>query len=388
MKKNVAVFTSSRSDWGILETLVRTLIAHPDVSVSILVTGSHWDQRFGLTALEVEAKFPLNTVRWEAGPVGDSSADATVMTSNVLRMAGDWFAANPSDIVVILGDRFEALACGLAAAVHSVPIAHLHGGEVTEGAIDDAIRHAITKLARLHFPVHADYCRRLIQLGENPQSIFTSGSLAIEGLEESELKMLSELERELDFSLPSDFVVCAVHPVTTRPEETGNILDSLDYAFQLRPHLGVFLTAPAPDPGFQKVQEIFEQWIEREPSRFVYRTSLGPKNFLSLISHSKGLVGNSSSGVLEVPSLFVPTLNTGSRQEGRVRASSVIDAVPVREAVDGAMEKILSSEIQQLARKVSNPIAGSRPSRVIIEAIMNLSKTLAPKGFRDIGYVS
>jgi UDP-hydrolysing UDP-N-acetyl-D-glucosamine 2-epimerase len=269
-----------------------------------------------------------------------------------------------------------------------VPIAHLHGGEVTTGAIDDSIRHALTKLARLHFPVHAEYRKRIIQLGEDPQSIFTAGSLAIEGLEKSVLKSISEIERDLDVSLPPDFVVCAVHPVTNQPEETSHILGSLDHAFKLRPHLGVFLTAPAPDPGFQEVQDTFDKWIEREPSRFLYRTSLGSQNFLSLISHSRGLVGNSSSGVLEVPSLSVPTLNIGSRQEGRVRALSVIDAVPNREAVNAAMEKLLSTEFQQLARKVSNPIAGEAPSRVIIEAIMKASKAAGPKAFHDLGYVS
>jgi UDP-hydrolysing UDP-N-acetyl-D-glucosamine 2-epimerase len=386
MKKNVAVFTSSRSDWGILETLVRALAAHSEVSLSILVTGSHCDERFGLTAREVEGAYPLNTVRWETGPVGDSAADATLMASNVLRLAGDWFALNPIDVVVILGDRFEALACGIAAVVHSVPIAHLHGGEVTTGAIDDSIRHALTKLARLHFPVHAEYRNRIIQLGEDPESIFTAGSLAIEGLEKSELKSISEIERDLDVSLPPDFVVCAVHPVTNQPEETSHILGSLDHAFKLRPHLGVFLTAPAPDPGFQEVQDTFDKWIEREPSRFLYRTSLGSQNFLSLISHSRGLVGNSSSGVLEVPSLSVPTLNIGSRQEGRVRALSVIDAVPNREAVDAAMEKLLSTEFQQLARKVSNPIAGEAPSREIVTRIVDSQKNKTAKLFWDLEF--
>ena len=383
--KHIAVFTSSRSDWGILETLVRRLLSATNLNTTILASGSHFDSRFGNTVDSITAEYANITVLLDAGPVGDSAHEASVLASSLTRLVSGWCEESTPDAIVILGDRFEALACAFAAVLHGIPIIHLHGGEITTGAIDDSIRHALTKLARLHFPVHEDYKHRLIQLGEDPDTIIVAGSLAVEGLSNQPLLSRTELGSRLAMDIPDSYVVCAVHPVTTSTNEAMAILDSLEIAFSEHPYLRVLLTAPAPDPGFEAIERRFERWCSQQPEVFSYRASLGSTNFLSLVSLSRGLVGNSSSGLLEVPSLGVPTLNIGSRQQGRVRASSVIDVKPTASDISAGLQEMVSPEFQESARIASNPIAGEQPSRAIIEAIATTDfYSMGPKLFFDL----
>ena len=383
--KHIAVFTSSRSDWGILEILVSKLCGSEGIRTTVLASGSHFDSRFGNTIDAVAAEYSSVTVQLDAGPVGQSPHEASVMASRVSELVSAWCEENTLDAVVILGDRFEALACASAVVLHGIPIIHLHGGEITTGAIDDSIRHALTKLARLHFPVHEDYRRRLIQLGENPDSIVVAGSLAVERVKEQTLLGRSELESRLELDIPESFLVCAVHPVTTSDSEVEVVLDSLEDAFRDHPEVRIILTAPAPDPGFEEIERRFAQWCVDRPRSFSYRASLGSRNFLSLVALSLGLVGNSSSGLLEVPGLGVPTLNIGTRQQGRVRANSVIDAAPTVSEVRLALGRLLSPEFQEIARQKMNPLAGKHPSRAIIDRIKATDfAALGPKLFRDV----
>ena len=387
--RHIAVFTSSRSDWGILETLVHGLRSANRLKTTIVATGSHFDARFGETIHAITAEYADLTVGLDAGPVGDSPHEASLMASRLTRLVSQWCGESAPDAMVILGDRFEAMACGLAAALHGIPIVHLHGGEITTGAIDDSIRHALSKLARLHFPVHAEYRQRLIQMGEAPSSIVLAGSLAVEGLIRKPLRTLDELGSELEIEIRDPFVVCAVHPVTTSPGEVDVILGSLEQAFGECSKLQVVLTSPAPDPGFADIERRFEGWCAKEPDKFIHRASLGSGNFLSLVSHSSGLVGNSSSGVLEIPSLGVPTLNIGTRQRGRVRASSVLDSQPTVSEVRAGLSRMLSTNFRRLARQTINPIAGEHPSRAIITALEGTDfAALGAKEFHDLEITS
>lgn len=383
--KHVAVFTSSRSDWGILETLVHGLRSTPSLRTTIVATGSHFDPRFGVTIRAITAEYADLTVSLDAGSVGNSAHEASLMAGRITQLVSQWCEESAPDAMVILGDRFEALSCAVAAVVHGIPIVHLHGGEITTGAIDDSIRHALSKLARLHFPVHDDYKKRLIQMGENPASIISAGSLAVEGLTREPLLPREELSSRLAMDIPQSFVVCAVHPVTSSPNEVSAVLDSLEQAFADHSELRVVLTAPAPDSGFADIERRFEEWCSNHPDTFSYRASLGSSNFLSLVSYSSGLVGNSSSGVLEIPSLGVPTLNIGTRQQGRVRASSVIDARPTVSEVRSGLGRMLSTDFQKLARLTINPIAGEHPSRAIIDALKDTDfAALGAKAFHDL----
>ena len=387
--KHIAVFTSSRSDWGILETLVSKLCATEGIRTTVLASGSHFDPRFGNTIDAIVAGYPMVTVQFDAGPVGQSPHEASVLASRVSELVSAWCEKGSPDAVVILGDRFEALACASAVVLHGIPIIHVHGGEITTGAIDDSIRHALTKLARLHFPVHADYRRRLIQMGEDPDSIMVAGSLAVEGLTDHPLLSRSELASCLKMDIPGSFLVCAVHPVTTSDAEVGDILDAVEYAFLNHPEVHIILTAPAPDPGFEEIERRFAQWCGDHPRSFSYRASLGSSNFLSLVALSLGLVGNSSSGLLEVPSLGVPTLNIGTRQQGRVRANSVVDAQPTVSDVGTALLRILSPEFQEKARQTVNPLAGNHPSPAIIDVIEATDyAALGPKIFYHVEMAS
>ena len=383
--KHIAVFSSSRSDWGILEILVREMRETSDIKTSVIATGSHFDARFGVTIDAMSTEHSNLLIRLDAGPVGNTPEEAAAMAGRVTELVGKWLGESTPDAVLVLGDRFEALACGLAAALHNIPIVHLHGGEVTTGAIDDSVRHALSKLARVHFPVHEDYARRLLQMGEAPDSVIVTGSLAVEGLERGTLLSRAELESQLAAELPEPFIVCAIHPVTTSPDEVGAVLDSLERVIHEQSGIRVILTAPAPDPGFEKIEQRFEQWCSRRPDLFSYHASLGSRRFLSLVAHSQGLVGNSSSGLLEIPSLGVPTLNIGSRQEGRIRASSIIDVEPSVSAVSEGLARMLSIEFHAVAQDTVNPIAGERPSHAIIEVIQACDLSgMGPKLFRDL----
>ena len=384
--KHIAVFTSSRSDWGILETLVREMRQACDMKTSVIATGSHFDARFGLTIDAFSSEYSNLLVRLDAGPVGNTPEEAAAMAGRVTELVGKWLAESTPDAVIVLGDRFEALACGLAAAVHNTPLIHLHGGEMTTGAIDDSIRHAISKLSHMHFPVHEDYRRRLVQLGENPDSIFVTGSIALENLDDVGLKSRVELASHLDCEIPDEYFVCALHPVTTNSLETEAILSSLEHVLLEEFNFAVFFTAPAPDPGFELIRDAFSGWSRKVPSRFFYRETLGMQSFLSLVAGSAGLVGNSSSGILEVPSLGVPTLNIGTRQLGRVRAYSVVDSGPDVGSIRASFLKILSEDFKSSLINCTNPYQGTNPSKTVVERLQRTNfRQIKEKHFVDLG---
>jgi len=382
--KTVAVFTSSRSDWGILTVLVDALVQDESIEVTVMAGGSHFDPVFGNTINEVKEKYPEIVVSLDSGPVGDTPEEAARMAGKLMEMTGRSLAGIDPDCLIILGDRFEALSCAISALLNSVPVLHIHGGEITTGAIDDAVRHSISKIARFHFPVHHEYRDRLLQLGEEPGSVSVVGSLAVEALENQNLNVFGESGSYVPDKVPENFYVCAVHPVTTSPGETEEILNALEPIFLSDPSVSVFLTSPAPDPGHQLIQDRYDDWCARRPETFSFQKSLGSKKFLSLVSSSRALVGNSSSGLLEAPSLGVPTINLGSRQDGRIRAESIVDSSPDPDSVRAAFAKINSPEFQDFARRVVNPLRGAAPSRTIVEFIKQTEfSVLAPKKFID-----
>ena len=382
--KTVAVFTSSRSDWGILTVLVDALVQDESIEVTVMAGGSHFDPVFGNTINEVKEKYPEIVVSLDSGPVGDTPEEAARMAGKLMEMTGRSLAGIDPDCLIILGDRFEALSCAISALLNSVPVLHIHGGEITTGAIDDAVRHSISKIARFHFPVHREYRDRLLQLGEEPGSVSVVGSLAVEALENQNLNAIDELESYFPGKIPDNFYVCAVHPVTTSPGEAAEILDALEPIFLSDPSVPVFLTSPAPDPGHQLIQDRYDDWCARHPETFLFQKSLGSKKFLSLVSSSSALVGNSSSGLLEAPSLGVPIINVGSRQDGRIRAESIVDSGPDPDSVRAAFAKIKNPEFQDFARRVVNPLRGVAPSRTIVSFIKQTEfSVLAPKKFID-----
>lgn len=367
--KHVAVFTSSRSDWGILSILVDALVESAGIKVTLLASGSHSDSLFGNTINEVNENYSEIVVSLDPGPVGETPEEATRMAGRLLEMTGRSLAEIKPDCLVILGDRFEALSCTISGLLNSVPVLHIHGGELTSGAIDDSVRHSISKIAQIHFPAHARYRGRLLQLGEEPNSIRVVGSLAVEGLENRTLDSRGDMESFLARKIPDNSFVCAVHPVTASPGETEKILDALETLFFEDPSVSIFLTSPAPDPGHQVVQNRFDNWCANRPDKFFFEKSLGSRKFLSLVAISRALVGNSSSGLIETPSLGVPTINIGSRQDGRIRADSVVDANPGLDAIRAAFDKVKNPQFRAIARKTVNPLTGVSPSKSIVNFI-------------------
>lgn len=383
-KYTVAVLTATRAEYGLLRPVIQALSRQEVFQVSVLVTGAHLSPAFGYTVEEVRrdgfsigAEIPildeLDT------PLGMSCAMAKALTG-----FGEHFAAHQYDLLVVLGDRYETLAVCCAAMNARIPIAHLHGGETTEGAVDEAVRHAITKMSLLHFVSHADHRRRVIQLGEAPERVFDVGATGVENALHTPLLTKTALAKELGFPLDGPYVVATFHPTTLEGDEEGQFAQ-LAAALDAFPSLSVVFTKANADAGGRRLNALIEEYAARRPHVLAV-TSLGTARYLSAVKHSALVVGNSSSGLLEAPSFRVPTVNIGNRQKGRLRAASVIDCPCETAAITAAIRRALSPDFRAGLSSVVNPYGDGDTSRRIASILTReLSQGLClEKPFYDI----
>jgi UDP-hydrolysing UDP-N-acetyl-D-glucosamine 2-epimerase len=283
------------------------------------------------------------------------------------------------DMLVLLGDRWEALAAACAATVCRVPVAHLHGGELTRGAMDESFRHAITKMAHLHFTACEQYRRRVIQLGEAPGSVHNVGAIGLENIRSMAFLEREELSRDLGLDLSGPFVLATFHPTTLDPGSARAQAAEFFAALDAFPALPVVLTRAGADTEARAVNELAGDWASGRPGRARFVASLGQLRYLSAMRHCAVVAGNSSSGIIEAPSLGVPTVNVGERQDGRVRAASVIDCPPEREAITAALGRALSPDFAALARRAENPCEETGTAAAIVREVVayagNVKKT-------------
>jgi UDP-hydrolysing UDP-N-acetyl-D-glucosamine 2-epimerase len=287
--------------------------------------------------------------------------------------------------VIILGDRYELLAFATAALMSRVAVVHIAGGELTEGALDDSVRNAITKMSSLHFPSTETYRNRIIQMGESPHSVFCVGALGIDAINELSPLARSELSRHVGLDLSGDYVLVTYHPVTLAPSAPNAGLDAMIGALGERPDLRVIVTGVNADPGNNAIDARIREFAAQNPERVHFADSLGQRIYLSAMKYCAAVIGNSSSGIVEAPALGVPTVNVGMRQRGRVRAQSVIDSEETGEAVRLSLAKALSHKFREFARTVPNPYGDGTASRRIVQVLKNepLLQT-GPKPFWDI----
>ena len=369
MSRKICVVTGTRAEFGLLRWLVQAVKDHSELELQLVVTGMHLSTEFGLTYQEIEeAGFKIDA-RVEMLLSADTSVAVTKsMGLGVIGFADAYERLSP-DLVVLLGDRFEIFAAASAAMIAGIPIAHIHGGETTEGAFDEAIRHSITKMAHLHFVSADEYRGRVIQLGEHPDRVFNVGGMGIDAIKHIKLLSREELERSLDFAFGEKNLLITFHPVTLDGSATSvaQMLELLSALDDLEDTALIF-TMPNADTGGRELGTLVQQYVENHPNANVY-TSLGQLRYFSCLEQVDGVVGNSSSGLLEALAFKTGTVNIGDRQKGRLKSQSVIDCAPTRKSIAAALSKLYSDDFQGSLATAINPYGNGGASESIVRIL-------------------
>ena len=381
--KRIAVFTATRAEYGLLRPVVQEL--HVQGACPLLVvSGSHLDAKQGKTITEIEA----DNIAIDCIIPVDLSNDSPVgicgvMAETVGKMAS-YLAMSKPDALVLLGDRYETLAAATAAYTMGIPIAHLHGGELTFGAMDEGFRHAITKFSYLHFTSTEEYRRRVIQLGEAPDRVFHVGALGVEIALQTPTVSEEEVRKLLNIQTPTPYLLATYHPVTRSENSMQSLLEQFCAPLDSLEMPIVFTGANADQEG-QRVNAYLQKKAKQAPNKYRFFHSLGIKYYHAAVRYSSGVIGNSSSGILEVPSLGVPTLNIGDRQKGRTIAPSVICCTASSEDIGQGLEKLFSPVVQEIAKHKMNPYHKERTAQSIARQLVSQSMPKhTQKAFYDI----
>lgn len=377
--RKVAVFTGTRAEYGLLYWLLKDLQQDSEIELQLLVSAMHLSPEFGMTYQQIETDGFTITEKVEMLLSSDSAVGtAKSIGLGVLGFADALERMKP-DVLVVLGDRFEALAVTQAAMILRIPIAHIHGGEITEGAYDDAIRHAITKLSLLHFTSTEAHRNRVIQLGEHPSRVFNVGAVGLDHLQRSKMFSLAELSASLNFKLEQPYFLVTYHPVTLANEPAKASFENLLKALDAFPQHQIILTYPNADDGGREIIPLLEAYAKQQPSRVLAIPSLGQKRYLSAVKHAAAVVGNSSSGIIEVPSFKVPTVNIGERQRGRLSAESVFSCPSNTAAIIETLQIGLKSDLTE----VVNPYGKGKASEAILKQLKAADLSVV-KNFYDL----
>lgn len=367
--RRIAVFTGTRAEYGLLYWLMRDIQAHDDLELQLIAGAMHFAPEFGETWKSIVADGFDIDARIEMLVASDTPVGvAKSMGLGTIAMA-DALARLQPDALVILGDRFEALAAAQSALVARIPIVHLHGGELTEGAYDDAIRHAITKMASLHCVAAEPYRRRVIQMGEAPERVLTTGALGLDNLLRSDRPGREELLASLGWTDDRPYLLVTYHPVTLADEPPRQTMDAILEALDGYSEYRILLTYPNADNGGRALIDRLQEYAAAQPGRVRLVASLGHRRYPAALAGAAAVVGNSSSGLIEAPTLGVPTVNIGQRQTGRLAAESVLNSAATSKAVAATLARALEADFQQFSRTVINPYGQGNASRAIVDAL-------------------
>lgn len=367
--KRICVLTATRAEYGLLKNLILRLSEREDVQTAVAVTGAHLAPEFGETWKEIEEDgIPID----RKIPILEDGDDGTAVSRTMaaaLTGFGRYFEETRPDMLVVLGDRYETLAVCIAAMNARIPIAHLHGGETTQGAVDEAVRHAVTKLSYLHFTSTEEYRKRVIQLGEAPERVYTVGAPGVENILEQRLLPREELEKSIGFSLRGPYALVTFHPVTLEGDVAGQAAEVLAALEEYRRERGFsyLITKANADAGGRAVNRALARYAKEHSRDVLLVDSLGMRRYLSAVKYCSMVVGNSSSGIIEAPSLGAPTVNIGDRQKGRVRAESVIDCRAEKGEIVEAMKK--AEAFAALGGEINNPYLRPGTSRNIADIL-------------------
>lgn len=384
--KKICVVTATRAEYGLLKPLMALIKDSNELELQILATGAHLSPEFGLTYQLIE-KDGFDITEKVEMLMSSDTATGIVKTMGVCMISiADSFNRLKPDLLVVLGDRYEMLSVVSAATIYKIPIAHLHGGEVTEGAYDDAIRNAITKMSHLHFASTSEYRNRIIQMGEQPENVFHVGAIGLDNIRDLNLLGREDLDKDLEINFKK-----YNYQVTFHPETLGNIsskdqfsilLEALD---TLEDSLFIFTKANADTDG-RIINQMIDDYVSKHPEKAVAFHSLGALRFLSLVKISDAIIGNSSSGILEAPSLKTPTINIGDRQKGRTQAESVINCKCTKQDILHAVEKSKESNFIEFIQSVVNPYENGGAAEKIFAELIRLKELNSVKKFNDLSW--
>ena len=384
MSRKICVITGTRAEYGLLRWVMQGIKDDAELTLQIIATGMHLSPEFGLTYREIEK----DGFRIDRKVEMLTSSDTSVGTAKSMGLGMIGFADALNELepnlIVVLGDRFEIFAAVSAALVARIPVAHLHGGETTEGAFDEALRHSITKMSHLHFVAAEEYRQRVIQLGEQPDRVFLVGGLGVDSIKRMTLLDRTELEASLDFKLGSKSLLITFHPVTLEMETAVAQMTELLSALATLRDTQLIFTMPNADIGGRILIKMVEQFVAQHPNARAY-TSLGQLRYLSCIAQVDGVVGNSSSGLIEVPTFKKGTVNIGDRQRGRLQAKSVINCEPFRSNITAALETLFSVDFKTDLNQITNPYGEGGASALVIEVLKShFIDHIAKKVFYDL----
>ena len=384
--KKVCVITATRAEYGLLKPVINKINLSNRLQLQLLVTGTHLSPEFGQTYHEIEEDGYTITAKIEMLMSSDTAVGITKSMGSFLFGLADFFEINTPDMVVILGDRYEMLIAASAAMIAKIPIAHIGGGEITEGAYDDAIRHSITKMSQLHFASTEEYRKRIIQLGEQPSNVYNVGALGVENIKKVSLWSRSKLENNLNFTFEDKTIMVTYHPVTldgvSSEIQFKNLLDVIEEKKDIK----VIFTKANADTDGRIINQMIDEYVEKNKNRCIAFNSLGQVRYLSALQFCRAVVGNSSSGIIEAPSFHIPTVNIGNRQLGRMSSKTVIHCGYEIIEIEQAIKKALSDSFHKEIMKYDNPYEGIDTSNRIYEIIKEyLNKNISTKKkFYDI----
>jgi GDP/UDP-N,N'-diacetylbacillosamine 2-epimerase (hydrolysing) len=384
MNRKICVITGSRAEYGLLRWVMQEIKDSENLELQLIACGMHLSEAFGSTLSEIENDgFKVN-YKVDVLDSIDSSLGVTTAMSRGLVGFAEAFEVLKPDVIVVLGDRFEIFSAVTAALIAKIPVAHIHGGEITIGAFDDALRHCITKMSHLHFVATQDYKNRVVQLGENPKTVFVVGGLGIENVDKLKLLSKYELEKALNLKFENKSLLVTLHPVTldeiTPLEHINELLVALD---GLKDTTLIF-TSPNADPGGSVIRKKIDEFVKKKSNAHFF-ASLGQQKYLSSLAHVNGVLGNSSSGILEAPSFKKGTINIGDRQKGRTQSTSIINCLPTKESILEALETLFSDEFQKSLSSTTNPYGVGNSSKEVVKVLNSISlEGIIKKEFYDI----
>ncbi len=386
IKKKICIVTGSRAEYGLLYWLIKEIELEQDLELQLVVTGSHLSAEFGLTYKEIEKDFKINK-KIDINLGSDTSLDISRSMGIAQTSFAKAYNEIKPDIIIVLGDRYEIFSAAAAAMIARIPIAHIHGGEATEGAIDEAIRHSVSKMSQIHFTATEEYSKRVIQLGEEPNRVFNVGGMGIENIKRLKLLTKNQLEKSINFKFNLKNVLVTFHPVTlerrTSKIQFQEILESID---ELQ-NTNIIFTKTNSDMDGRIINLMIDEYTSKNFNKSKCITSLGQLHYLSALSHIDFVIGNSSSGLLEAPSFKIGTINIGDRQRGRIKAKSVIDSLPEKKSIKKSIKKIYSIEFQQILKNVKNPYDKGYASKKIVKILKNIElNQILKKNFFNVKF--
>lgn len=385
--KKICIVTGSRAEYGLLSPIIKKLLATNNFELKIVVTGMHLSEEFGFTYKEIEADGISIDAKIDVLQNNDSNKAMSIAIGIGVMEFAEYFDKTKPDMVVVLGDRFEIFAATIAAAVSCTPIAHLYGGETTEGVIDEFFRHSITKMSYLHFTSTEQYRQRVINMGETPDRVFNVGAMGVENILSLTLMTKTELKRSLDYNLESPYALVTFHPVTLDNNLATQQLDELLLALDEIKGLNYIFTKANADANGRTINKRIDEYCEHRDNAIAF-TSMGVLRYLSAMKYCEMVIGNSSSGIVETPSFKKPTINIGDRQKGRICAKSIISCDSKKQAI---MKSIIKAMTQQFLNEITSqisPYGNKNTSEKIIAVIKDFldnDKINLKKSFYDVG---